>query len=132
MADEEQKKSDIASQVTEFVAKNGVSTFLLLALAYVAYTELVKPASAKYLAMLDAVTESNVSLTATISDLKEGMVKIGELNTEIGNKNANSLSDIEDHLEKLEEISRDIDRKLDLLRRPSYLPEKQEDPDVEL
>ncbi len=125
MADEEQKKSDIASQVTEFVAKNGVSTFLLLALAYIGWTEIVRPQSQKYLAMLDAVTESNVSLTATISDLKEGMVKIGEANTEIGNKNSQSLADIEDHLEKLEQISRDIDRKLDLLRRPSYSPEPE-------
>ena len=124
MADE-QKKSDIASQVTEFVAKNGVSTFLLLALAYVGWTELVKPASQKYIAMLDAVTESNVSLTATIAELKDGMVKIGEVNTDIGNKNTQSLADIEEHLEKLEEISRDIDRKLDLLRRPSYSPEPE-------
>tara|TARA_B100000073_G_C23648035_1_gene539429 strand:+ start:496 stop:888 length:393 start_codon:yes stop_codon:yes gene_type:complete len=125
MADEETKKSDIAAQITEFVAKNGVSTFLLIALAYVGWTELVKPASTKYVAMLDAVTESNVSLTATIAELKDGMVLIGQANTEIGNKNSESLKDIEDHLEKLEQISRDIDRKLDLLRRPSYSPEPE-------
>ena len=131
MADEEQKKSDIASQVTEFVAKNGVSTFLLLALAYVGWTEIVKPQSTKYLAMLDAVTESNVSLTETISQLKDGMVKIGEANTEIGNKNTESLADIEDHLEKLEQISRDIDRKLDLLRPRSFTPISEDQNDGE-
>ena len=66
--------------------------------------------------MLDAVTESNVSLTATIDELKSGIVLIGEKNTHIGEQNAASLADIEEHLRELESISRDIDSKLNSLR----------------
>ena len=72
--------------------------------------------------MLDAVTESNVSLTATIETLKSGIVLIGEKNTQIGEKNADSLEDIEIHLRELESISRDIDSKLNDLRTRRYIP----------
>ena len=90
------------------------------------YTSFLKPASEKYVAMLDAVTASNVSLTDTIAQLKDGMVQIGQANTEIGNKNADSLSDIEQHLRELEVISRDIQSKLGELRQPRYFPPQPE------
>ena len=109
-------------QISSFIEKNGISTLLLVAGIYVGYTSFLKPASEKYVAMLDAVTASNVSLTDTIAQLKDGMVQIGQANTEIGNKNAESLSDIEQHLRELEVISRDIQSKLGELRQPRYLP----------
>ena len=119
MSDEKKPGID---QISSFIEKNGISTLLLVAGIYVGYTSFLKPAGDKYVAMLDAVTASNVSLTQTISELKDGMVLIGQANTEIGNKNADSLSDIEQHLRELEAISRDIQSKLSELRQPRYLP----------
>jgi hypothetical protein len=117
MADEsKQIDSNQINAVGAFIEKNGISTMILCVVAYVGYTSFLAPASAKYMQMLDAVTASNVSLTATIDELKNGMVLIGEKNTHIGEMNSNSLSDIELHLRELEAISRDIDRKLDALR----------------
>ena len=109
-------------QISSFIEKNGISTLLLVAGIYFAYTAFFKPASEKYVAMLDAVTESNVSLTDTIAQLKDGMVQIGQANTEIGNKNSESLADIEHHLRELETISRDIQQRLTELRPPRYIP----------
>lgn len=109
-------------QISSFIEKNGISTLLLVAGIYVGYTSFLKPAGDKYVAMLDAVTESNVSLTATITELKSGIVLIGEKNTHIGEKNAESLSDIESHLKELESISRDIDSKLNELRSRRFMP----------
>ena len=109
-------------QISSFIEKNGISTLLLVAGIYVGYTSFLKPAGDKYVAMLDAVTESNVSLTATIETLKSGIVLIGEKNTHIGEKNAESLSDIESHLKELESISRDIDSKLNELRSRRFMP----------
>ena len=120
MSDE--AKTPGVDQISSFIEKNGISTLLLVAGIYVGYTSFLKPAGDKYVAMLDAVTASNVSLTQTISELKDGMVLIGQANTEIGNKNAESLSDIEQHLRELEVISRDIQSKLGELRQPRYLP----------
>lgn len=120
MSDE--TKTPGVDQISSFIEKNGISTLLLVAGIYVGYTSFLKPAGDKYVAMLDAVTASNVSLTQTISELKDGMVLIGQANTEIGNKNADSLSDIEQHLRELEVISRDIQSKLGELRQPRYLP----------
>lgn len=111
-----------ADQISSFIEKNGISTLLLVAGAYVAYTSFLKPAGDKYVAMLDAVTESNVSLTQTISELKIGMIEIGQKNTQQGEQNAESLKDIEMHLRELETISRNIESKLSELRQPRYLP----------
>ena len=119
MSDEKKPGID---QISSFIEKNGISTLLLVAGIYVGYTSFLKPAGDKYVAMLDAVTASNVSLTDTIAQLKDGMVAIGVANTEIGNKNSDSLSDIEQHLRELETISRDIQSKLGDLRQPRYLP----------
>ena len=123
MSDESKPGID---QLSSFIEKNGISTLLLVAGIYVGYTSFLKPASEKYVAMLDAVTASNVSLTDTIAQLKDGMVQIGQANTEIGNKNAESLSDIEQHLRELEVISRDIQSKLGELRQPRYFPPQPE------
>ena len=40
-----------------------------------------------------------MSLTQTISELKVGMIEIGQKNTQQGEQNAESLKDIEMHLE---------------------------------
>lgn len=118
-----QNTNHLVEQVTTFIEKQGIATFLLIAVAYVAYTSFLEPAGRRYVAMLDAVTQSNVSLTETISELKKGMVEIGIKNTEVGTKNAESLSDIEDHLKQIEVLSREIKLKLDssLIRSP-YSP----------
>ena len=116
MADSKQIDSNQINAIGSFIEKNGISTMILCVVAYVGYTSFLAPASAKYMQMLDAVTESNVSLTSTIDQLKSGIVLIGEKNTHIGEKNSESLEDIETHLRELESISRDIDRKLDALR----------------
>ena len=122
MSDSKQIDSGQISAISGFIEKNGISTMILCVVAYVGYTSFLAPASAKYMQMLDAVTESNVSLTSTIDELKSGIVLIGEKNTHIGEKNAESLSDIESHLRELESISRDIDSKLNELRTRRYMP----------
>ena len=114
-------QSNHINAISSFVEKNGISTMILCVVGYVGYTSFLAPASAKYMSMLDAVTESNVSLTATIETLKSGIVLIGEKNTHIGEKNAESLHDIESHLRELESISRDIDSKLNELKNRRYI-----------
>ena len=123
MSDEKKPGID---QISSFIEKNGISTLLLVAGIYVGYTSFLKPAGDKYVAMLDAVTESNVSLTQTISELKVGMIEIGQKNTQQGEQNAESLKDIEQHLRELETISRNIESKLGELRQPRYLPPQPE------
>lgn len=113
-------QSNHINAMSSFIEKNGISTMILCVVAYVGYTSFLAPASAKYMSMLDAVTESNVSLTATIDSLKSGIVLIGEKNTHIGEKNSESLADIEQHLRELEAISRDIDSKLNELRASRF------------
>jgi hypothetical protein len=66
--------------------------------------------------LLDSVTESNKSLAATIVELKDGMVKIGEVNTEIGRENEKILGNIDRRLEDVESLQKEISRKLDDLR----------------
>ena len=122
MSESKQIDSNQINAIGSFIEKNGISTMILCVVAYVGYTSFLAPASAKYMQMLDAVTESNVSLTATIETLKSGIVLIGEKNTQIGEKNADSLEDIEIHLRELESISRDIDSKLNELRTRRYIP----------
>ena len=121
MADSKQIDSNQINAIGSFIEKNGISTMILCVVAYVGYTSFLAPASAKYMQMLDAVTESNVSLTSTIDELKSGIVLIGEKNTHIGEKNAESLHDIESHLRELESISRDIDSKLNELRTRRFM-----------
>ena len=122
MSDEKIDSSQI-SAISGFIEKNGISTMILCVVAYVGYTSFLAPASQKYMQMLDAVTESNVSLTSTITDLKNGIVLIGQKNTALGEKNSDSLDDIETHLRELESISRDIDSKLNELRNRRYIPQ---------
>ena len=112
-----------AEAISEFLAKNGISTFLLLLFLYIAYTNFLRPASERYMKLLDSVSVSNISLTATIDDLRLGLRDVGEKNTELAIANASSLSSIDDKLESIEELSKDIDRKLDMMRQPrGYLP----------
>ena len=120
MSDE--SKAPGVDQISSFLEKNGLATLLLLAGSYVVYSSFLQPASEKYVAMLDAVTESNVSLTKTISDLKDGLRDVGEKNTRVGEQNTTRLENIHNHLRELEVISRDIQDKLGELRQPRYLP----------
>jgi hypothetical protein len=122
MSESKQIDSGQISAISGFIEKNGISTMILCVVAYVGYTSFLAPASAKYMSMLDAVTESNVSLTSTIDELKSGIVLIGEKNTHLNEKNAESLEDIESHLRELESISRDIDSKLNELRTRRFIP----------
>lgn len=121
MAESKQIDSNQINAIGSFIEKNGISTMILCVVAYVGYTSFLAPASAKYMQMLDSVTESNVSLTSTIDELKSGIVLIGEKNTHIGEKNSESLHDIESHLKELESISRDIDSKLNELRTRRFM-----------
>ena len=121
-------KSPGIDQISSFIERNGISTLLLVAGVYVAYTNFLKPAGDKYVQMLDAVTESNVSLTNTIAELKDGLRDVGERNTVLANKNSDSLSDIEQHLRELELISRNIEKQLVELRNPRYMPAISEPP----
>ena len=118
----EESKTPGVDQISSFLEKNGLATLLLLAGSYVVYSSFLQPASEKYVAMLDAVTESNVSLTKTISDLKDGLRDVGEKNTRVGEQNTTRLENIHNHLRELEVISRDIQDKLSELRQPRYLP----------
>ena len=85
--------------ITKLLEKHGLATFLLVAILYIGWTSFLSPAADKYMKLLDSVTESNKSLAATIVELKDGMVKIGEVNTEIGRENEKILGDIDRRLE---------------------------------
>ncbi len=111
--------------VTKLLEKHGLATFLLVAILYVGWTSFLSPAADKYMKLLDSVTESNKSLAATIVELKDGMVKIGEANTQIGRDNERLLEAIDRRLQDVEETSKEISRKLDDLRGgrgQSYTP----------
>lgn len=114
-----------AEAISDFLAKNGISTLLLLVFVYFAYTGFLQPASEKYMKLLDSVAESNTSLTATIDDLRQGLRDVGERNTELAIENATHLSSIDRKLADIEELSKDIDRKLDLMRQPRYMSTSQ-------
>lgn len=112
-----------AEGISTFLEKNGIATFLLIAVCYVGWTSFLSPAAERYMKLLDAVTESNQSLAQTISELKEGMVLIGEKNTQLGETNARLLNDIDERLRDVQSISTELSRKLDQLKRPSaYTP----------
>ena len=102
--------------VTKLLEKHGLATFLLIAILYVGWTSFLSPAADKYMKLLDSVTESNKSLAATIVELKDGMVKIGEANTQIGRDNERLLEAIDRRLQDVEETSKELSRKLDDLR----------------
>ena len=102
--------------VTKLLEKHGLATFLLIAILYVGWTSFLSPAADKYMKLLDSVTESNKSLAATIVELKDGMIKIGDANTQIGRDNKSLLETLDRRLEDVEEVSKEISRKLDDLR----------------
>jgi methyl-accepting chemotaxis protein len=66
--------------------------------------------------LLDSVTESNKSLAATIVELKDGMIKIGDANTQIGRDNKSLLETLDRRLEDVEETSKEIEGLLRDLR----------------
>ena len=58
----------------KFLEKFGLPTLLLLAVLYVGYSEIVKPAAERMLTMLDGVTSTN-------EELKTAIIEIGSANT---------------------------------------------------
>ena len=72
--------------------------------------------------MLDSVAESNVSLTATIDDLRQGLRDVGESNSRTLGETSTHLDNIDGKLNDIEKISRDIDSKLEILTRSRYNP----------
>ena len=102
--------------ITKLLEKHGLATFLLVAILYISWTSFLAPAADKYMKLLDSVTESNKSLAATIVELKDGMVKIGEVNTTIGRESQGLLENIDRRLEDVESLQEEISRKLDDLR----------------
>ena len=121
MADEKSSSPGF-EQISTFIEKQGISTLLLLAGVYVGYTSVLLPMSSKYMAMLDSVAESNVSLTATIDDLRQGLRDVGESNARTLGETSTHLDSIDDKLNDIEKISRDIDSKLEILTRSRYNP----------
>ena len=102
--------------VTKLLEKHGLATFLLIAILYVGWTSFLSPAADKYMKLLDSVTESNKSLAATIVELKDGMIKIGDANTQIGRDNKSLLETLDRRLEDVEETSKEIEGLLRELR----------------
>ena len=121
MADEKSSAPGF-EQISTFIEKQGVSTLLLLAGIYVGYTSFLLPMSSKYMSMLDSVAASNVSLTATIDDLRQGLRDVGENNARTLGETSTHLDSIDDKLNDIEKISRDIDSKLEILTRSRYNP----------
>ena len=92
--------------ISKFLEKNGLSTLLLLAFIYVAWTSFLSPAAERYMKLLDSVTESNETLSKVIDQLKQGIVDIGEANGRQMNVNQDLLRTID---RRTEEISRKLD-----------------------
>ena len=115
MSDENTSPASVEG-ITKLLEKHGLATFLLVAILYVGWTSFLSPAADKYMKLLDSVTESNKSLAATIVELKDGMVKIGEVNTTIGRESQGLLENIDRRLEDVESLQEEISRKLDDLR----------------
>lgn len=115
MSDESTSATSVEG-ITKLLEKHGLATFLLIAILYVGWTSFLSPAADKYMKLLDSVTESNKSLAATIVDLKVGIIKIGEVNTALGQESGRLLEGIDRRLQDVEEASKEINRKLDDLR----------------
>ena len=118
MTEESQKETSIASAegVAKFLEKNGLATFLLLAVLYVGWTSFLSPAAEKYMQLLDSVAESNTSLAATVDDLRQGLRDVGEKNVIVLQENKDNIRRILEKADELEDLSKEISQKLDDLR----------------
>ena len=118
MSEETPKETSLASAegVAKFLEKNGLSTFLLLAVLYVGWTSFLSPAAEKYMQLLDSVAESNTSLAATVDDLRLGLREVGEKNVVVLQENKDNIRRILEKVDELEDLSKEISRKLDDLR----------------
>ena len=126
MSEETPKETSLASAegIAKFLEKNGLATFLLLAVLYVGWTSFLSPAAEKYMQLLDSVAESNTSLAATVDDLRQGLRDVGEKNVLVLQENKDNIRRILEKAEELENLSKEISRKLDDLKggRGSYTP----------
>ena len=111
-----------AEAFSDFLSKNGISTVMLIAVSYVAWTSFLKPASERHIALLDSVSETNKSLSVAVEDLRLGLRNVGEKNEKTLAKNEGNIEEIIKKVDTLTELSRDIDRKLSDLRPRSYIP----------
>ena len=118
MSEETPKETSLASAegVAKFLEKNGLATFLLLAVLYVGWTSFLSPAAEKYMQLLDSVAESNTSLAATVDDLRLGLREVGEKNVVVLQENKDNIRRILEKADELESLSKEISRKLDDLR----------------
>lgn len=110
-----------AEAFSDFLSKNGISTVMLLAVSYVAWTSFLKPASERHIALLDSVAETNRSLSATVDDLRLGLREVGGKNLAILEKADGNIEDIIRKVDTLTDLSRRIDSKLDTMRGSSRL-----------
>lgn len=122
MADTPKPQPFSAEAFSDFVSKNGISTVMLIAVSYVAWTSFLKPASERHIALLDSVGETNKSLSVAVEDLRLGLRTVGEKNEKTLVKNEGNIEEIIKKVDTLTELSRDIDRKLGDLRPRSYTP----------
>lgn len=122
MSDTPKAQPFSAEAFSDFLSKNGISTVMLIAVSYVAWTSFLKPASERHIALLDSVAETNRSLSATVDDLRLGLRDVGEKNVKTLEKNEGNIEEIIKKVDTLTQLSRDIDRKLGDLRPRSYIP----------
>ena len=118
MSEDAPKETSLASAegIAKFLEKNGLATFLLLAVLYVGWTSFLSPAAEKYMQLLDSVAESNTSLAATVDDLRQGLREVGEKNVVVLQENKDNIRRILEKADELEDLSKEISRKLDDLR----------------
>ena len=118
MSEDAPKETSLASAegIAKFLEKNGLATFLLLAVLYVGWTSFLSPAAEKYMQLLDSVAESNTSLAATVDDLRLGLREVGEKNVVVLQENKDNIRLILEKADELEDLSKEISRKLDDLR----------------
>ena len=120
-----------AEAFSDFLSKNGISTVMLIAVSYVAWTSFLKPASERHIALLDSVAETNRSLSATVDDLRLGLREVGEKNVKILEKADGNIEEIIQKVDTLTQLSKDIDRKLADLRPRAYMPPSPPQPSAE-
>ena len=108
-----------AEAFSDFLSKNGISTVMLIAVSYVAWTSFLKPASERHIALLDSVSETNKSLSVAVEDLRLGLRDVGEKNEKTLEKNEGNIEEIIRKVDTLTDLSRSIDSKLEVMRGSS-------------
>lgn len=108
-----------AEAFSDFLSKNGISTVMLVAVSYVAWTSFLKPASERHIALLDSVSDTNKSLAVAVEDLRSGLRDVGQKNEKTLEENKGNIEEIIRKVDTLTDLSRAIDSKLDVMRGSS-------------